>query len=99
MCYAIPAKITRIEGDIAIVDYGGVIKKVNHTLVDEAKIGDFILIHAGFAIEKVDKKSAEESLEIIKRDLGQFKPEDFDLPGKEALEKMKGEDVGVRKGD
>jgi hydrogenase expression/formation protein HypC len=65
MCYAIPAKVTELKGDVAKVDYGGVSKKVNTSLLDKLKIGDYVLIHAGFAIEKLDKKSAEESLEII----------------------------------
>ena len=60
MCYAIPAKIIEINGDEARVDYGGVIKKVNHTLIDNAKVGEYVLIHAGFVIEKLDTKSAEE---------------------------------------
>ena len=66
MCYAIPAKILSIKGDIAIVDYGGVKKKVNISLMESIKIGDYILIHAGFAIERLDKQSAEESLQIIR---------------------------------
>jgi len=68
MCYAIPAKIEKIEGDNAIVDYGGITKVVNMNLVD-AKVGDYILIHAGFGIEKLDKRSAQEALEIIKKSL------------------------------
>ena len=66
MCYAIPAKIMEIAGDTAVVDYGGVQKTVNLTLVSNLKIGDYILIHAGFAIERLQKRSAEESLEIIR---------------------------------
>ena len=66
MCYAIPAKILEINHDTAVVDYGGVQKTINLALVDNLKIGDYVLIHAGFAIEKLQKKSAEESLEIIR---------------------------------
>jgi len=66
MCYAIPAKILTITDDTATVDYGGVIKKVNIRLTNSVKIGDYILIHAGFAIEKLDRQSAEESLQIIR---------------------------------
>ena len=66
MCYAIPARIIEIKGDEAVVDYGGVRKIANHTLVEGLKAGDYILIHAGFAIEKMDQKSAEESIRIIK---------------------------------
>ena len=66
MCYAIPARIIEIKGDEAVVDYGGVRKTANHTLVEGLKVGDYILIHAGFAIEKMDQKSAEESIKTIK---------------------------------
>jgi hydrogenase expression/formation protein HypC len=87
MCYAIPAKIMKIKDDTATVDYGGVIKKVNIALLDSLQAGDFVLIHAGFAIEKLDKKSADESLEIIRNDLSQFSKEDFELEGIERLKK------------
>jgi hydrogenase expression/formation protein HypC len=65
MCYAIPAKIIEINGDTAKVDYGGVIKNTNISLMENTKVGEFVLIHAGFAIEKVSKRSAEESLKLI----------------------------------
>ena len=80
MCYAIPAKIIEINGEEAKVDYGGVIKKINISLIDDPIKGDYILIHAGFAIEKLDKKSAEESLEIIKNDFAQFSEEELKRP-------------------
>lgn len=80
MCYAIPAKIMKIVDDVATVDYGGVVKKVNVSLIDDPTIGDYTLIHAGFAIEKLDKKSAEEALQIIRNDLAQFSEEDFKRP-------------------
>ncbi|HHW40856.1 MAG TPA: HypC/HybG/HupF family hydrogenase formation chaperone [Syntrophomonadaceae bacterium] len=63
MCLAIPAKITKINGMIAEVDIGGNIKEINITLTPEAKIGDYVLIHAGFAIQVIDEKAAEEIFE------------------------------------
>ncbi len=69
MCYAIPAKIIEIRGDSAIVDYGGVKKTINLSLIDHVNVNDFVLIHAGFAIEKIDQRSAEESLNIINQEL------------------------------
>jgi hydrogenase expression/formation protein HypC len=69
MCYAIPAKILKMNGDEATVDYGGVIKKTNISLIENPKVNDFVLIHAGFAIEKLDAKSAEESLKIIRNQI------------------------------
>ena len=69
MCYAIPAKIIEINGEDAKVDYGGVEKEIKINLIDDPKIDDYVLIHAGFAIEKLNKKSAEDSLEIIRRQI------------------------------
>ena len=62
MCLAIPAKVLEVKGNIAKVDFGqGVAREVNIMLV-EAKVGDYVLVHAGYAIEKLDQKAAEESL-------------------------------------
>jgi len=68
MCLAIPGKIIEIEKDNehAIVDYGdGTKRKANITLV-EAKIGDYVLVHAGFAIEVLDEKEAQKTLDLFR---------------------------------
>lgn len=62
MCYAIPAKIIKIEGDTAVADYGGIKKKINISLLD-VSLGDYVLVHAGFAIERISQKSAEDILQ------------------------------------
>ncbi len=60
MCLAIPGKIKKIKSkEIAEVDFDGLLKDVNISLVD-AKVGDFVIVHAGFAIEKMKEKEAEE---------------------------------------
>jgi len=66
MCYAIPARVLKTNGDVATVDYGGVKKKANISLVEKLNVGDYVLIHAGFAIEKLDPRAAEYSLEIFR---------------------------------
>ena len=66
LCYAIPAKILEIDADTAKVDYGGIIKHANISLVDNVSAGDYVLIHAGFAIERLSRKKAVESLELIR---------------------------------
>ncbi len=64
MCLAIPAKVVNIEGDVAEVDFGeGVSREVNITLV-ETQIGDYVLVHAGYAIQVIDRKEAEETLRL-----------------------------------
>jgi len=64
MCLAIPAKVIEVQGDVAKVDFGeGVLREVNVTLVD-AKIGEYVLVHAGYAIQVIDRKAAEETLQL-----------------------------------
>mgnify|MGYP002622288243 CR=1 FL=1 len=65
MCLAVPGRIVSIDGDDADVDFGGVIRRTNLTMV-EADVGDWVLIHAGFAIEKVDEEEAQRTLELWK---------------------------------
>ncbi len=64
MCLAIPAKILSLEGDKAQVDFGeGVLRDVNVSLVD-AKVGDYVLVHAGYAIQVLEEKEALETLSL-----------------------------------
>lgn len=64
MCLAIPAKVVEIRGDIAKVDFGaGTMRDVNVSLV-EAKIGEHVIVHAGYAIQVLDQKAAEETLQL-----------------------------------
>lgn len=58
MCLAIPAKVIKINKNIAEIESLGVIKEVDITLVPDAKIGDYVIVHAGFAIQIIDKKEA-----------------------------------------
>jgi hydrogenase expression/formation protein HypC len=71
LCLAIPAKILEVKGNVAKVDFGqGVAREVNVMLVD-AKVGEYVLVHAGYAIEKMDQKAAEESLDTWRQVLEQ----------------------------
>ena len=64
MCLAIPARVIIIKGDKAQVDFGEkVLREVNVTLV-EAKVGDYVLVHAGYAIQIMDQKEALETLSL-----------------------------------
>ena len=63
LCYAIPGRIVRIEDDVAWVDFGdGVEREVVLAMV-EAKVGDYVLVHAGYAIKVVDEEEAKKTLE------------------------------------
>ena len=73
MCLAIPGRIVEIKEDKnhAIIDYGqGTRRKANISLVD-AKKGEYVIVHAGFAIQKIDKNEAERTLDLFKSMLNQ----------------------------
>jgi hydrogenase expression/formation protein HypC len=64
MCLAIPAKIMNMQGEKANVDFGqGVLREVNVSLVD-AKVGDYVLVHAGYAIQLLEEQEAKETLSL-----------------------------------
>jgi len=72
MCLAIPAKVIEINGDTAKVDFGaGTMRDVNISLV-EAKIGEYVIVHAGYAIEVLDQKAAEETLALWNEILNKY---------------------------
>jgi hydrogenase expression/formation protein HypC len=64
MCLAIPGKIMKIDGELAKVDFGdGTAREVNASLVD-VKVGQYVIVHAGFAIEILDEHAAKETLKL-----------------------------------
>ncbi|MCQ2079166.1 MAG: HypC/HybG/HupF family hydrogenase formation chaperone [archaeon] len=63
MCLAIPGKIVSIEGDQANIDFGGALKTANISMVD-ANVGQWAVIHAGFAIEIMDEDEAQETIKL-----------------------------------
>ncbi len=65
MCLAIPGKIVSIEGDYAQVDFGGVIKRVGLGLLESVTKDDYVIVHAGYAIEVLNKQDAEERLKLF----------------------------------
>lgn len=67
MCLAIPAKITEVRPDgLAEVDILGVTRQISVDLTPQASAGDYVLVHAGFAIEVVDEQFAQETIELIR---------------------------------
>ncbi len=66
MCLAIPSKITRIENSMATIDVDGVQREASLLLLEDAAIGDYVIVHAGFAIHKIDEAAAMETLKFLK---------------------------------
>jgi hydrogenase expression/formation protein HypC len=77
MCLAIPGKIVEIvdaENQIAKVEVGGVRRNINIGMLDETRIGDYVLIHVGFAMSKIDEQEAAETLRVL-QEMGSYEPE------------------------
>ena len=65
MCLAVPLKITRIEGKSAIGEAGGLSQKIRIDFIPDAAVGDYVMVPAGFAIQKMTEQEAKENLECI----------------------------------
>ncbi len=65
MCLGIPMKVVEIVADSAVGEVGGIRRKINLVLVDGVEVGDYVIVHAGFAIEKLDEEDALETLRLL----------------------------------
>ena len=66
MCLAVPAKIKTIDNDQALVDFGGVTKRISLGILSDVKVGEYVLVHAGFAIGKLEEQEAQDTIKIFK---------------------------------
>ncbi len=66
MCLAVPAKVESIEGNEAKLNLSGNIMKASLDLLTDVKVGDYVLLHAGYAIQKIDEVEARSTLELMK---------------------------------
>jgi hydrogenase expression/formation protein HypC len=89
MCLAIPGKITSVSGDDPLlrtgkIDFGGIFKEANLAYVPEAKVGDYVIVHVGFAISRVDEDEAKKIFEYLREieDLSEL--QDAGPPAREA---------------
>jgi hydrogenase expression/formation protein HypC len=65
MCLAVPVKIVSIDGDAAETEVAGVRRRVSIAFTPEAKVGDYVLLHTGYAISVIDEAEAEETLKLL----------------------------------
>ena len=66
MCLAIPSRITKIEDNMATIDVEGVQREASLLLLEDARVGDYVIVHAGFAIQKLDESAAKETLNLLR---------------------------------
>jgi len=67
MCVAVPARVVRIEGGTATVELAGVRRDVSLQLLDHTAVGDYVIVHAGFAIQKLDEQEALVTLDLLRQ--------------------------------
>ena len=65
MCLAVPVQVVSVEGNEAQVEIGGVKRKVSIMLTPEVRVGDYVLLHTGYAISVIDEAEAEETLKLF----------------------------------
>ena len=65
MCLAVPVRVLKIDGLKAMVELGGLARQVSIMLVPDTQVGDYVLLHAGFAIQKLDEREAEETIRLF----------------------------------
>ena len=66
MCLAIPSRITKIENNMATINVEGVQREASLLLLEGARVGDYVIVHAGFAIQKLDESAARETLDLLR---------------------------------
>jgi hydrogenase expression/formation protein HypC len=78
MCLAIPSKIVNIENNIGIIDVDGVQRQASLLLLEDPKVGEYVIVHAGFAIKKIDEEAAMETLKLLREALAFAEKENTD---------------------
>ena len=72
MCLAVPGRVEAIDGASALVDFGGVERVVQTSLLPDLRIGEYVLVHAGFAIQRLDPVQASATLSLLE----EYRPDD-----------------------
>jgi hydrogenase expression/formation protein HypC len=67
MCLSVPGKVVEIQNNMAKVEVGGVLRDVSMDVCPDVAVGEYVLIHTGFAIQKLDEKEALETLDLLRR--------------------------------
>ncbi|MBI4937419.1 MAG: HypC/HybG/HupF family hydrogenase formation chaperone [Nitrosomonadales bacterium] len=80
MCLALPARIVELrENELGVVDFGGVRKEISLALIEEARVDDYVIVHVGYALSKLDTAEAEATLRLF-AELGEMQPDSGSAP-------------------
>ena len=79
MCLAIPSRIVEINNNMGIIDVDGVRREASLLLLENPGVGDYVIVHAGFAIQKIDEAEALESLKVLKEIVAKISGEEDEL--------------------
>ena len=84
MCLSIPAKVESIKGEMAVVSVGGTKYDASLQMIDDVTVGDYVLLHTGFAIQKISEEEAQDTLKVFEEfeDLNQQLDEEEQKTGK-----------------
>ena len=74
MCWAVPAQIIEVDGEVGKVELSGTVREVGPQLLENPQIGDWVLIHAGFAIQKLHREEAEQTLRLLEEIAEEMRP-------------------------
>jgi len=66
MCLAVPMKVISLQDGVGIAEMSGVKKKISFMMLPEAEVGDYVIVHAGFAIQKLNEEEAQKTLDLFK---------------------------------
>ena len=67
MCLAVPLRLVSVNGNDAVGEVGGIQREVSIMMTPDVKVGDYVIVHAGFAIQVLDQKEAEENLDLLRQ--------------------------------
>ncbi len=76
MCLAVPMKLIKREGDMGVVELGGVTREISLMMMPDAQVGEYVIVHAGFAIQRLDEEEAKLTLELF-RQMGDYPEEEL----------------------
>jgi len=94
MCLAVPLRVVSIDGATAEVEMGGVTRRVSLVLVPETQVGDYVLVHTGFAISRLDEEEAEETLALFEEMAQAARAEEEGQASEEASNTPEGKGFG-----